>query len=349
MKKSLLYILAIFLFACDAKKEMDNKLPFQLRVIELSSPTKSSLRGISVLDSNTAWVSGAEGSIIKIDNGGAKLLIVKSPDTDQLDYRDVHAFSEDSLIVISSGYPARVYSSSNSGKDWHLLYENMDSSAFLNSIHFKSESNGLILGDRIDGYHFILKTNNAGKQWQRIDSTLLPEPLELEHGFAASGSCIALSKNGRYMIGLGGEESRVMVENEDTSWTAYSTGLGDSLATSGIYSICAANDLIMVVGGDYKEVDQGYSAFLSMDGGKNWKERGQLNGYRSVVDHHKPTDVWLAGGTNGIEISWDRGAHWSMVSQLSINTLQFDDSSHLGYAASSDGKIYRLELRKQSR
>ena len=340
--RNLLIISVFFLFACQQKPSIDSNIPYELYTFELASPTQSSLRGISVVDSNTAWLSGANGTVIKISSGGHKVMITKSPDRDTLDFRDIQAFSEKDILVSSAGFPSRIYRSSNSGMQWELIYENSDSSAFINSIHFKNPKEGLVLGDRLGKYHFVMRSLDSGESWTRIDSQYLPKPLRVEHGFAASGSCITVNSNNEFVIGLGGEQSRVLIEDSKLKWEAVNTDLADSLPTSGIYSIASSETLLMAVGGDYSKVDKTFPAVISDNGGKSWEKVGKLGGYRSVVDYCEKYNIWLAAGTNGIDISWNDGKDWSRFSNLKINTLQFADGSDIAYAANSDGKIYKL-------
>ncbi len=342
-----LFILPILIFiAChysaDGQDAIQEELEIEIR--EFNKLLNESYRGISVLDSNTVWISGSGGAIVRSLDGGMNWQIISPPDNDSLDFRDVHAFSANSAIVSSAGFPARVYLTNNSGEDWDLVYENKDSSAFLNSIHFKDEKHGLILGDRLNGYHFILRTEDSGRSWKRIDSSKLPISLEVEHGFAASGSCITLNVSGDFVIGLGGENSRVFIEDKNGQWNAYKVGLGDSLATSGIYSIASSERLIMAVGGDYTKADSSHFAYFSEDGGRSWEEGGLLKGYRSVVDHCSVNDLWLSAGINGIEMSRDGGKHWRKIDEENINTLQFDDQSGSAFAAGPNGKLYLIKL-----
>lgn len=342
---SLCYGIAFLaLLSCGGKKEPYKDLPYQLSILELSSPSSSSLRGISVIDENTAWISGAKGNIVKVAGGGNKITIMRPPENEPFDYRDIHAFNERTIIAATAGFPAKVYYSENSARSWELVYEDLDSTAFLNSIHFKDSLNGLILGDRTNEYHYLLQTKDGGRSWERIDSSSLPTPLEVEHGFAASGSCIALNRNEEYLIGLGGEKSRILKGKPSTKWEAKDEQMADSSASSGIYSIATYDGRTIAVGGDYTDSEKGFPCLVSKDGGLNWIKGGVLNGYRSVVDYSSEYNIWLAAGTNGIDMSLDRGKSWNKVSDRNLNTLQFAKNSAVAYAADSEGKIYKLTL-----
>lgn len=344
-------VVLLFLSACQTKVEKEKEVAINIEIESVYSPVKSSIRGISIVDTNTAWLSGAKGTILRSLNQGKSWNIVPSPDFDSLDFRSIHAFSEISAIVASAGFPARIYKTTNAGLNWNLVYENLDSNAFINSISFKNKNEGIILGDQISGRHLILRTGNAGNTWTRIDSMSVPKPLKMENGFAASGSCIAISKSGRYFIGLGGEEARVFSSVNGYKWKVKKTPLVHGAASAGIYSIAASgNGKIMAVGGDYTKADSSHFPIISKNDGKSWiKTKGKVSGYRSVIDYSSKSKVWVAAGSNGLDFSFDDGDSWSKFSGESINTLRFFPNSSKGLAANSNGEIYivRINLSKR--
>lgn len=340
--KGLIFFIPALIFACanEPSKEVESKVKFKLQ--ELDSPTEASIRGIWVLDSNCVWMSGSEGSIIRSLDGGDSWQLIPAPDHDSLDFRDIHAFSKESALVVSAGFPARVYLTENSGISWQLVYENSDSAAFMNSVHFKDPLNGLIVGDVLDNYHFFLKTTNGGRNWQRINSSKIPKPLKIEHAFAASGSCIALNSNGEYLVAFGGAKSRVF-RQEGEKWVATELDVSDSSASSGVYSIASGRGILITAGGDYSKEDQEWPAIYSIDGGKSWKSSiTNYNGYRSVIDYSPKMNTWIAAGINGVDLFIPEDELWLKVSDHSINTLQFDHASNLAWAGGPQGKLYRI-------
>lgn len=309
----------------------------------LDSPTLSSLRGISVSDSSVAWLSGANGTILRTINGGKHWEQLSPPDLDSLDFRSIVAFGSTEAIIASAGYPSRVYKTIDAGQKWTLVHENLDSAAFMNSIAFKNDQDGIIAGDQLDGRHLILITKDGGDHWARIDSLGIPQPLINENGFAASGSCIAISPKKEYLIALGGGHSRVFTSSNGIDWKADESQLKTNGPASGIYSIAAAPHATLVVGGDYTKADSAHQAAILFEG-KSWKKNsGYLNGYRSVIDYSISCDCWLSAGINGIDVSYNNGQSWKSISNLNINTLQFTANSGVAYAANSQGKIYKIK------
>ena len=54
----------------------------------------------------------------------------------------------------------------------------MDSLVFMDGMDFWNDSVGLVYGDPLSGYHFILKTTDSGESWSRIPQENIPENLE---------------------------------------------------------------------------------------------------------------------------------------------------------------------------
>ena len=347
-KPAILSILvSLFLSSCGKKNKIDESVnTFNIEIEKLDSPVSNSIRGMSVVDSNTVWLTGVDETILRTTNQGASWDKLAIPDTNHLDFRSVHAFSKSSAIVVSAGFPARAYKTNDGGFSWSLVYENKDSSAFMNSIVFKNELEGIIIGDQIDGRHLILRTGNAGVTWQRIDSVDVPKPLKVENGFAASGTCITVSKSGRFFIGLGGEQARIFSSINGYKWKAKTTPLVHGEPSSGIYSIHACGTgKIMAVGGDYTQIDSSHYPIISMNDGKSWiKAKGKVGGYRSIINYSKKGKFWVTGGTNGLEMSSDDGASWTSFSLQDINTLRFLPQTTKAIGTNSKGEIFLFDF-----
>lgn len=341
-------LIALFFFACNTSQQSKQQKTIELEftINKVSSPVKSSIRGISCVDSSTVWLSGAKGTVIRSLDGGKNWDKLIEPDNDSLDFRDVQAFSKDEAIIVSAGFPSRVYRTINGGKSWSLVHENNDSAAFMNSIEFKNRKEGVILGDQLFGRHLILTTSDGGATWSRVDSTYVPQPLAIENGFAASGSCITINKEGHFFIGLGGERTRVFSSVDGLNWRATNTPMvhGEGGA-SGIYSIAYGNDLIMAVGGNYSKPDSTHYPIISRDQGNSWQPTpAKVNGYRSVIAYCSKADLWVCGGTNGIDWSNNNGKNWENISSENVNTLQFLPNTSKAIAASSKGNICLLDF-----
>ncbi|MFT6166114.1 MAG: photosystem II stability/assembly factor-like uncharacterized protein [Vicingaceae bacterium] len=346
-KLSIILSISIFLSSCGGAPQTESSFDkIKITIRKLTNPGFNSIRGMSVVDSNTVWLSGANETILRSVDQGESWETITTPDADSLDFRSVHAFSKSSAIVVSAGFPARAYKTNDAGTSWSLVYENKDSLAFMNSIVFKNEREGIIIGDQINGRHLLLRTGNGGVTWQRIDSADVPKPLAVENGFAASGTCITVSKSGRFFIGLGGEQARIFSSINGYKWKAKTTPLVHGEPSSGIYSIHACGTgKIMAVGGDYTEIDSSHFPIISMNDGKSWiKAKGKVDGYRSIINYSKQGNFWVTGGTNGLEMSTDDGVNWTKFSCQDINTLRFLPQTTKAIGANGKGEIFLFDF-----
>lgn len=67
------------------------------------------------------------------------------------------------------------------------------------------------------------------------------------------------------------------------------------------------------MGGDYTKPKNGVDASaFSRDGGRSWRNGGDLGGYRSGVDWVPGTrSMAIAVGTSGSDVSYDGGRGWT--------------------------------------
>ncbi len=359
MKIRIIWIVFFVLSACSNiatetdKADENEKITFESQFAEikkLNSPSKSSLRGISVVNDSVAWFSGANGTILRTIDGGKTIQKINPPPIDTLDHRDVFAFSRDTVVLINSGFPPKVYRTSNAGKKWNLAFNFPAKELFYNAVEFVNKDFGLIYGDPVNGKHFILVSGNEGKNWISPPVENLIEAVEPESGFAASGSSIAFSPNRRAFIGLGGEKGRVLTSMLPyKEWVAIETPIYKGKATRGIYSITFKdNNIGVAVGGDYTEEDliSVETSIYTTDGGKTWKNpESALSGYRSCVAYCDEADVFIAVGPNGIDRSIDNGNNWSKISDISANSIQFIKGSNKGYLIDGKGNVYSIEIK----
>src|SRR4051812_11392456 len=78
------------------------KMP-ELRTDVQSSGVAARLRGISAVSEQTAWASGASGTILRSVDGGRSWQSKSIPGTALLDFRDIDAVSERVAYALSIG------------------------------------------------------------------------------------------------------------------------------------------------------------------------------------------------------------------------------------------------------
>jgi photosystem II stability/assembly factor-like uncharacterized protein len=177
-----------------------------------NSGVTARLRGVSAVNECIVWSSGSGSTVIRTTDGGTTWQRV-AVTPDQLDFRDIDAIDENTayLLSIGPGEASRIYKTTDAGATWTLQFKNENPKAFLDAMSFWDANNGLVFGDSIDGKFDILRTEDGGRNWKRIDTTSLPPALPNEGAFAASGTNIALFDKTHAWIGTGAGAKRRLV------------------------------------------------------------------------------------------------------------------------------------------
>ena len=287
----------------------------KIKVIPLEFEYKTSMRGLFNVDQNISWASGTNGYVFRGINGNWRAI----SDTTKLDldFRDVHSFSDLETIIMSSGDGCEIYKTIDGAESWNLVYENKQEGIFFDGMDFWDNQNGIAFSDPINNQIFIITTNNGGDSWGKLEALDLPQTLEREAGFAASGTGIVCVGDSAVYIGTGGGEvSRVFKStNRGLNWKVIETPMMNGEA-SGIYSMTFMDEFNGVaVGGNYLDsVNSNGNCAITSDGGETWRlSKVPPTGYRSCVAHNGK-GVLIATGRNGVDVSYDKGNTWKHVS-----------------------------------
>jgi photosystem II stability/assembly factor-like uncharacterized protein len=237
--------------------------------------TSEDLRGVSAVSSLVAWASGTHGTYLRTTDGGNNWKAAQVPNAEALDFRDVKAFSADVAYLMSAGLgdKSRVFKTSDGGKTWSQRFATPDPGGFFDCMAFSNENEGVLLGDPVGGRFVLFTTSDGGTQWTRLVPQKMPDALEGEGAFAASGSCLAVSGKNIWFA-TGGPTARVFHSpDQGQTWTAAETGIVHGNASSGIFSVVFRDPLNGVIGGgDYKHPElEGPNLALTTDGGQTWK------------------------------------------------------------------------------
>lgn len=311
------------------------------------SGSSASLRGLSVLSDKVAWASGSGGQFLRTLNGGETWQTGQVAGADSLDFRDVHAFSENEALVVSAGQPARIYRTTDGGRNWHLVLEDITGKAFFDAVAFQNKKEGLLMSDPVGESFFLLRTGNGGQSWQKVEENKLPPAVEGEAGFAASGTGLVMMP-GLALFGTGGLVVRVFRSTDGgKQWTAQPTPLIPETGSTGIYSIAMKDSLQgLAVGGDYTRPEAKTDhLLLTEDGGKSWLkvDNSGLGGYRSGAAYVPGTsNTYVAVGTNGIDISFNGGKSWKSLSRNGMHAVRFAPSGKTGWASGANGQLIKF-------
>lgn len=314
------------------------------------SHTTSNLRGIHAVNASVAWASGADGTVLRTQDGGAhwqKCAI--PPGGDKLDFRGIWAWDASTALVMSAGpgEQSRIYRTTDGCAHWTEETRNHDQDGFWDALVFQSEdfgkhgdkSVGVLVGDPVGGRFFTMTA--AGAKWS-IDKTACLSR-DRESAFAASNSSVVVFGAGKYILGTGGKGGPRALLSPFLAGTDGCLGAAVPVASgndsSGVFSLAFRDaEHGVAVGGNYKKPDDpAGTAAWTIDGGRQWTPASNPpHGYRSTVAWFPDAKVWVAAGTNGSDISTDDGHTWQPLGTGNWNALS------LPYVVGPKGRIGKL-------
>lgn len=310
-----------------------------LTIIEQDKPT--SIRGLSVVNDQVAWVSGSKGHVGISTNGGQNWVWQQVPGFEQSDFRDVEAFSSTEAIIMSSGTPAVILKTTDAGKNWKVCYRNEDKAYFLDGMDFYNAKHGLIMGDPINGKFLLLETQNGGDTWQEVFTA--PVAIKDEAAFAASGTSIIIDKAARQvMMVTGGPVSRLLTSRDLKTWNTQALPIAQGLNSKGSFSVAQGGGHTVIMGGNYVQ-NKKTDSVACYANGKPTTQGFQLakqmpGGFQSGVVYLGKT-TFLATGTSGTNVSYDGGQNWKLIDPTSFNACQKAQKGNLVILAGDKGKI----------
>ena len=315
------------------------------------SGTKARLRGVCAVSPQVAWASGARGSVLRTVDGGATWQSLTVPGAGDLDFRDVHAATDQTAHVLSIGAGN---SRESTGRPMPARrgpghFRTTTPRVFSMRSTFWQSASGLAQGDPVDGRFLILATDDSGKSWSRVAASIIPPALPGEGAFAASGTCLVVQGDRSAWFGTGGAAvARVFrLTDRGRAWSAHETPVQAGSPSAGIFSISFRDDRHGVaVGGDYRQPGKAVRTLaLTSDGGLTWRlPRGSTPfGFRSAVVYlpgsHPPALV--AVGPTGSDLSTDDGETWRSLGSMGFHAVAFA-SPRSGWAVGEDGMIARF-------
>src|ERR1700761_2890645 len=282
--KNLFFLSLLMLLVISAKAQ-------HIETLQQGKPT--SIRGLSVVDNSTAWVSGSKGTIAVTNDGGKTWDWKQVKGFEKSDFRDIEAFSSKEAIIMSSGTPALILKTTDGGETWQEKYRNADTAYFFDAMDFVGKKHGVILGDPIGGKFVLMETKDGGETWHQFAER--PNALPGEAAFAASGTCLRIDKDGTAIV-TGGSVARLIRSGfQKPVWHFDYLPMAKGKSSQGAFSI---SEDIIVVGGDY-------SNDKSNDGAACWLNPGLM----SIKNGWVQSDKGPSGFQSCVEnVSSDRSA-----------------------------------------
>lgn len=310
-----------------------------------------SIRAIQPIDTNRVWFAANKGIIGLIDGSTPKLATIKYEDR-LLHFRSIAATSK-AVFVLSIENPGVLYKiGHNQTEATHIeeVYSEEGDGVFYDAMTFWNDTDGIAMGDPIDGCLSVIRTFDGGASWKKIGCDKLPAVVAGEAAFAASNSNIAVYGNHVWIVS-GGKKARVFHSaDKGETWEVFDTPMVQGGTMTGIYSVDFYDDRFGIIfGGDWerKEFNEGNKA-ITTDGGKTWKliSNGNGPGYRSSVRFvpHGEGEGVVAVGTPGISYSYDRGDTWTELSSEGFYAIEFVNDT-IAYA-SGNNKLAKLIFKK---
>ncbi|WP_318308998.1 WD40/YVTN/BNR-like repeat-containing protein [Flagellimonas crocea] len=342
--RSILPLLAVLvLFSCAQEPK---KQPFQSVAVTPVFQDSVSIRAITFLDGRTLAFAGSNGMYGTVDVSSNKVRAnTQYYDSITPNFRAVGGTSED-FFMLSIESPALLYKTGDEGK-MELVYTEEGEGVFYDSLAFWNDTEGIAVGDTVEGCLSILITRDGGTTWTKLACSELPDGIEGEGAFAASNSNIAIQGN---KVWIGTTEGRIYFSaDKGVSWDIQETPIISEEPTQGIYSMDFFDENIgFAIGGDYTKPDSNKANKIkTVDGGKTWQliADGQEPGYKSCVQYvpNSGGEALVAVGFTGISYSSDGGKSWKALSEEPFFTIRFlNDSTAF---AAGNNRIARLDFK----
>lgn len=326
-------------------------------ILALGQLNAQSYRGLAPLNDTVCWVSGSKGTVVKTVDGGAHWDTVSPIGYSTKEFRDIHVYSPNHALVMSSGDSAVILRTRDGGETWDLVHSNNRPGVFYDAMDafgpficvigdpYKDRTTNKWVFDMLmscdSGSYWNCSLVKNWKGYWEADSS--------EAFYAASGTNIILGykgdyysetfepKNLRFSMVSGGGNSRL-----------YMNGIRIGLnfphgKSTGPYGHASASGKRMViVGGDYTKPDAKEDNCLYYDTKTYLYQKPQIapNGYRSGVASFNNGQMWVCTGTNGTDFSLDDGKNWRATDLAGYNACAF--SSNYLWLCGDKGAVIRV-------
>jgi photosystem II stability/assembly factor-like uncharacterized protein len=305
----------------------------------LTSGTKTSIRGLSVVNDRVIWVSGSNGTVGRSLDSGKTFTWLTVTGFEKTDFRDIEAFDETTAVIMGIAEPAYILRTGDGGKSWKVVFENKTKGMFLDAMEFWNDQSGIVLGDPVDGKFFIARTFDGGVQWNNIPPQNYPVADSGEACFASSGTNIRKLNKQEAVFVSGGRSSHLFIRDKKINLPIL-----QGKESTGANSIAVKNKKIMIVaGGDFTTRDATTkNCFITRDGGATWQAPvTPPHGYRSCVEYLRKK-TWISCGLNGVDYSTDEGNTWTWIDKESYHVCRKAKKGKAVFFAGGGGKIGKL-------
>ncbi len=331
MRILLPFLIVILFLSCSEKPKNE---PFTSVEVEIIYEDSVSIRAIEVMG-NSLGYAGSNGIFGSVDLTTEKVReSIEKYHTIIPEFRSVAHTSTD-FFMLSIANPALLYKTGENGR-MELVYTEEGESVFYDALTFWNDSEGIAVGDSMDGCLSILITRDSGNTWNKLPCSELPEGIEDEGAFAASNTNIKVFGDKTWIATTKG---RIYFSGDKgKTWEIQKTPIASDAETQGIFSIDFYDEnLGVIIGGDFQkpDINKGNKA-ITTDGGKSWQlmADGQNPQYKSCIQFVPGSEgnSLVAIGFTGLSYSSDRGVSWKQLSDEPFYTIRFQNEN-VAYAA----------------
>jgi hypothetical protein len=327
------------------------------------STTSTGVRNVSVVDSNTVWISSYDGSggaanrqdFSMTTDGGATWMAGTTPAPATHDWSMIFGLNDSTAwsmfynATVGSG--GGVWKTTDGGATWTQqgVGTIFNSSSFPDVVHFWNENDGFLMGDPNPSNQFeIYTTTDGGATYTRVQAANIPTPLAGEYGivghYTVHGDTVWFDTNkGRVYRSI----------DKGYNWTVSNTTL--VVPANGAIDICFT-DYLNGLARLYTAATGVSTMFTTSDGGDTWVSATPLgNFFGSDVKAVPGMNMMVSTGadaTNGFtgsSYSIDGGINWVDIELgTQRSALGIADSLTMwagGFTTSpTDGGIYKYTI-----
>ena len=261
---------------------------------------------------------------------------------EKTDFRDIEAFNENEAIIMGITEPAVILRTKDGGNSWKTVFVDSSKSAFLDAMDFHGDL-AIAIGDPVLGKKYLLLSENRGTSWHPnrlpdFDSTAPGEAY-----FAASGSNVRVLPSGGFVRVSGGKQSRLLFDSN-----SYVLLINQGTETTGANSIAIDPEdpnKAFIVGGDFSHDTLRYRNSLQIKFHPFIQTQPiqPPHGYRSCVEYLNDKKL-ICCGTSGVDISYDGGKNWKLISNRSFHVCRKAKYGSSLYLAGPNGSIAQLKF-----
>lgn len=313
------------------------------KVVVVEQGQKVSIRGLSMPTASVVWASGSNGMVAKSVDGGKTFRWMRVEGYARRDFRDIEAFDSSTAIIMAIDTPAHILKTTDGGLTWKKVFEDARPGMFLDAMDF-SGSDGVVIGDPINGKTFMAVSTDKGDSWKPIET--IDKMMDGEAFFASSGSNVKLLSargNVKTLFVSGGIQSR-MFFNGNAINLPLQSGRNSTGANGLALHPNQKNGII--IGGDFandKRSDSAALLFSLYPKATFSYPVTPPSGYKSAAVFLSKTSV-LACGTSGVDLSVDGGLNWKKISDIGFHVAVKSPDGRYAMLAGGNGRIAKFQF-----